>query len=298
LKQTPLAFFAFNRPAHVKDALESLGKCIRLDEVDIYIYCDGPRDSKDEESIRKTRKIIHDWAGKHQAKVIERETNLGLAGSIVGEVTRLCAEYGRVIVVEDDLVVSPYFIDYMLNALDKYEKEERVFQISGYMFPINIESDKSAFLINFASTWGWATWQRAWQYYERDLKVIPEELKLRKIRKAFNIGNSYPYYDLLQGRLKGDNSSWGIIWWWTIFKNSALCLFPKESLVKNCGADGSGRHCNTDDQYLWEDLNINEKNIVTDIPAFPDIIDVDIELSKQIRTFLLSFKKKWWRLFH
>lgn len=101
------------------------------------------------------------------ATIIEAEANRGLANSIIAGVTKLCDEYGRVIVLEDDLVVSPVFLTYMNAALDKYEDVEDVMQVSGYIFPVTaFENNTEAMFLPFTTSWGWATWGRAWKYFD------------------------------------------------------------------------------------------------------------------------------------
>ena len=155
---TPVALFTYNRPEHTTRAFQSLENCSRLAECSLHVYCDGPKSGADEKSVAATRAVVRKQAERLGATVIERDSNLGLARSLVGGVTALCEQFGRVIVVEDDLVLHPSFVDYMLQALDRYAHEPNAYQISGYMFPVTQPSKPDAFFLPLITTWGWATW--------------------------------------------------------------------------------------------------------------------------------------------
>ena len=144
-RATPIAVFAYNRPRHTELLLESLARCERLSECAINIYCDGPKTSADDDAVKATRKLVHDWGARHDAVIINRETNVGLARSIVSGVTELCEQYGSVIVVEDDFVLNRSFIDYLLQGLERYRDVENVYQISAYMFPVRHPDKPDAF---------------------------------------------------------------------------------------------------------------------------------------------------------
>jgi len=242
IRKTPVALFIYNRPAHARLALESLSRCRRLDECVLRIYCDGPKRVEDSASTTTAREVAHEWAARLNAEMIERDTNLGLARSVVTGVSELCDQYGRVIVVEDDFLLGPSFLDYMLTALDRYADEPNVYQISGYMFPIRHAPSPDAFFLPLTTTWGWATWSRAWQVFDLNLADAPE-LSDSEVRRRFNLNNAYPYAEMLERRLRGENDSWGILFWWAVFKAGGLVLHPRKSLVWNGGFDESGTHC-------------------------------------------------------
>ena len=242
IKRTPVAIFTYNRPSHTERTLEALARCARLEECDLYLYCDGPRDMDATDAVAASRRVVREWSARLTAHVIEHEENLGLARSIVAGVTELCAEYGRVIVLEDDLVVQPGFLDYMLQALDLYEGESQVYQVSGYMFPVKHILDHDAFFLPLVTTWGWATWERAWTAFDWDGSGASKMLADHAVRRRFDLDGSYPYSAMLQDRLAGRNDSWGILWWWAVFRVGGLALHPRLSLVHNIGLDGSGTH--------------------------------------------------------
>ena len=240
---TPIALFTYNRAEHTARVLNSLANCSRLDECLLHIYCDAPKTEIHAGSVDASRKVVREHAAKLGARVVERNTNLGLARSVVDGVTDLCSRFGRVIVLEDDLVLHPGFIDYMLQALDRYAEAANVYQISGYMFPVSHAAKPDAFFLPLITTWGWATWQRAWQIFDWNATDALEELKIPATRKRFDLNNSYPYAAMLENQLNGSTDSWGILFWWQVFKRGGLALHPRQSLVSNSGFDGTGTNC-------------------------------------------------------
>ena len=240
-KQTPVAIFTYNRPAHGDKLFRSLSHCSGLDRCRIHIYCDGPKKIDCVADVEASRVVVRTWARRLGAEIIERDENYGLERSIVEGVTNLCKAYGRVIVVEDDFVVSPDFLDYMLQGLDRYEGEPRVYQISGYMGSAKHPHSPDAFFLPLATTRGWATWSRAWEAFE--WKPSIERLDEPAVAYAFDLDGAYPYGKMLRSHLSGNMESWGILWWWAVFTVGGLVLHPRQSLVWIGGFDGSGTHC-------------------------------------------------------
>jgi hypothetical protein len=242
-RRTPVVLFTYRRAMHAQRACASLSRCRRLDECQVYLYCDGPNGDEDRAAVEASRRVVREWAPKLRGDVIERPENLGLAKSIVAAVSDLCRVHGRVIVIEDDLVLSPDFLDYMLQALDRYQDAPQVYQVSGFMFPIDLSATTDAMFLPLTTTWGWATWARAWQRFEWLPAGTLDALKDPAVQRRFDLDGSYPYSAMLRDRLAGRNDSWGILWWWTVFQAHGLVLYPKESLVVNEGFDDSGVHC-------------------------------------------------------
>lgn len=264
-KKIPVAFFAYNRPDHTQRALDSLSKCRRIEDCEFHLFSDGPRTDAAHSEVEATRKVLQNWAVSHGAQVIEQPHNLGLAKSIVTGVSDLCARYGRVIVVEDDLVVSPDFLHYMIESLDHYEDDERVMQVGGFTLsaPSGLVTD--AFLLPVTTTWGWATWQHAWQRFSWQPVDMEAAKRDGDWRKLFDLNGTCAFSLMLEDRLSGRNDSWGILWWYAVSRCKGLVVYPTQSLVWNGGFDGSGIHCGNDDflqqddasNYLHKDLPIS-----------------------------------------
>lgn len=288
--KTPIALFTYNRPTHTDRALNSLSKCDRLNECILYIFCDGIKKPEHKEGVETTRSVVSEWAKKLNANVINRENNLGLAKSIVTGVTDLCKTYRKVIVLEDDLIVSPDFIDYMLQGLEKYQNEANVYQISGYMFPVDNPDTPDAFFLPLTTTWGWATWERAWKIFDWHPLEYEKLLADKKTKNAFDLDDSYPYSKMLKDRMNGENDSWGILWWFAVFKANGLVLYPKKSLVVNNGFDGTGTHCGNTTSNLNSMDNLEFKQLSNPLILPDKIISYSINFLRVI-SYLKSVNK-------
>jgi hypothetical protein len=245
----PIVLFIYNRPDHTRQTLAALAASPLAQESKLIIYADGPKRPEHAESVAATRAIARATPGFGSVSLVERSENLGLARSIISGVTEACESYGRVIVLEDDLVVAPGFLAYMNRALDRYANEDRVMQISGYMFAVDRSYElPETFFLKLSSTWGWATWNRAWATFESDSGSLLERMKDVDSHE-FNMKGSYPYMTALLDQHRGVLNVWGVRWYASMFLRQGLCLHPAQSLVSNIGMDGSGEHCGPSDAY-------------------------------------------------
>jgi len=211
-------------------------------ESELFIFSDGPRNEKEVENVKRVRQFVKTIKDFKKITIIERDGNYGLANNIINGITRIVNQYGKIIVLEDDMITSPYFLKFMNEALEMYENEERVASIHGYAYPVK-EKLPPTYFIRGADCWGWATWKRAWDLFEPDGKKLLEGIKKHKLQKLFDFNNSYPYTSMLEGQVRGRNNSWAIRWYASIFLKNMLTLYPFPSVVKNIGLDASGIHC-------------------------------------------------------
>lgn len=256
----PVLLFVYNRPYHTRKTIEALLVNEIASETDLIIYSDASTDLFNDK-ILETRNYIKSVIGFRSIVIIERSKNWGLARNIIDGVTSVINQYGKVIVLEDDLVVSPYFLKYMNEALDFYEKEEQVICIHGYVYPVKQRLPET-FFIKGADCWGWATWKRGWDLFCPDGKLLLDKINKHNLKKEFDFEGSYPYYKMLREQVKGNNNSWAIRWYASAFLNNKLTLYPGTSLVSQIGMDGSGTHCDTnsifDVQLLDRPINISK----------------------------------------
>jgi hypothetical protein len=239
----PIALFAYNRPTHIRHTVESLLANEMAAGVDLYIFSDGPKNPAQEPAVADVRRYAGTVSGFRSVNLIERSSNLGLANSIIDGTTRLAKEFGRVIVLEDDLVVSPHFLRYMNRALENFQDDESAMQISGYMFPNDVAAEADAFFMPFTTSWGWATWERAWQHFDPAMRGFDALVRNRQLRDSFNLDGAYDYFDMLERQRRGGIDSWAIRWYLSVFMRGGLTLYPARTLVRNIGFDGSGTHC-------------------------------------------------------
>lgn len=245
----PIAVFAYNRPQHLQRLLQTLQACPECAQSPVTIYCDGARKPEDQSQIDATRVVAHQYAPKH-ATIIERPANIGLAKSIITGVTENCDKYGRVIVLEDDLELSPQTLAYFNGALDHYKADERVVHISGYTSPIAKDGIPPLFFHQETTCSGWATWARAWQHFNHDAAELLSRVAVDKATiKRFNIGNGAGYVDMLRAQIRGRINSWAIRWYASMFLRGGLSLFARQPLIRNAGHDGTGIHSLASNNY-------------------------------------------------
>jgi hypothetical protein len=267
MNKSPVALFVYNRPWHAKQTVEALKKNTLAQESDLFVFSDAPKSSEPVDPVRQVRDYIKTISGFKTVNIIERAQNMGLANSIIDGVSYLSDKFGRVIVLEDDLVTSPYFLAYMNGALESYSEDERVISIHGYVYPVE-EQLPETFFLDGADCWGWATWRRGWALFNSDGQALLGELKNRKLIKDFDFNGSYPYSKMLEGQIKGANNSWAVRWYASAFLANKLTLYPGRSLVHNIGNDNSGTHCGTTHSHDSE---------LSQIPI--ELIDVKVESS-------------------
>lgn len=248
----PVILFVYNRPHHALKVLQALSANELANASELFIFADGPKENASPEErrmIEETRDVIrqHKWCKK--VTIRESDRNNGLSKSITDSVTEIVEAYERVIVLEDDIVTSPYFLRYMNEALEKYSEEDQVMSVSGYFYPVRKKLDCSFFLC-FDSSWGWATWKRAWRNYNPNTDALLKAIQLKKEAVSrFNFEESYDFCQMLISHQQGIVDSWSIRWYASIFLKKGLTLYPPVSFVRNIGNDGSGRHADNTTVY-------------------------------------------------
>ena len=287
MKLAPIALFVYNRPAHTRRTVAALLKNELAKESDLIIYSDAPKYSDAADVVHEVRDYVRTIDGFRSVNIVERDRNWGLANSIIDGVTTVVNKYERIIVLEDDLVVSPVFLAYMHTALEKYSDEPRVMQISGNMFPvIHPEALPETFFCRVATSWGWATWDRAWRKFEPDAKKLADMITTQKLRKEFDSG--YNYFQMLTMQARGEIDSWAVRWYASVFLSRGLCLHPSLSLVSNIGHDGSGVHCTSSDIY--------SVSLSSTMPeSFPQILEESPQGRQALENFFRTTSQSPWR---
>lgn len=245
---SPIVLFTYNRPDHTRQTLAALAANELANESNLFIYSDAPRSEQAEKGVGEVRNLIRNTTGFRSVTIIERSENYGLSRSIISGVSELVAKFGRVIVLEDDLVTSPHFLRYMNDALNCYADEEQVISIHAYVYPVK-ERLSNTFFLRGADCWGWATWKRGWDLFEPDGVKLLQELKAKKLVHEFDFNGTYPYTQMLEKQVLGENDSWAIRWYASAFLQNRLTLYPGRSLVQNIGNDASGTHCGVSGRF-------------------------------------------------
>ena len=248
----PVVLFVYNRPWHTEQTLSALMKNDLAAESELFIYSDGQKNNSDQktlEDIRRVRSVIRkkQWCGK--VHIIESDINRGLADSIVGGVTEIVNKYGKVIVLEDDIVTQKGFLQYMNDALNVYEEDERVMHITGYMCPHKGIKLSETFFYNLPFPWGWATWKRAWDHFNNDSNFLYKYFNENNLWEDFNTaGSDYLQYQL-EANVRGELKTWFIKWHASLLIQNGLTLYPHKSLIHNIGFDASGVHCGQTNKF-------------------------------------------------
>ncbi len=246
----PIIVFNYNRPEHSLRVWEALSKNELASQSELFLYCDGPK-ANATDNMRSRIDIMHrlakDFAIEAEKKglftnvhLICKEKNKGLADSIIDGVTEIVNQYGKVIVLEDDLVTSPSFLQFMNDGLELYKDEDRVMHISAYMWPHRGKLPET-FLCDIPNSWGWATWDRAWKYYCNDSAFLYHMFEHRW--NEFNKLGGDVLQKQLVSNFKGTLKTWYVKWYAMNLLRNGLSLYPGESLIENIGMDGTGTNC-------------------------------------------------------
>ena len=262
-----IVLFVYNRPWHTQQTVEALQRCELAADSDLYIFADGPK--ADVTKVQKTkilevRKYIHTIDGFLSVTIEESESNKGLANSVISGVTKVITKYGKVIVLEDDIVTHPYFLRFMNEALDFYRDDKRIYSIGGFNYGFHFprKYNKDVYIVHRAESWGWGTWADRWKGVDWDIKDAQSFFYSKLKQKRFNRGGD-DMSGMLREQLEGKIDSWAIRWDYHLYKQNAFCLRPVKTQANNIGLDGSGIHCGIMDtsKYTAEKSKSSQYNI-------------------------------------
>ena len=284
----PVVLFVYARPEHTRRTVDALSNNEFAPETDLIIFSDAPSSPDKEDMVRLVREYIATITGFRSITIHHRNQNFGLAKSIVEGVTEVFLDYERLIVLEDDLVSSPYFLRYMNEALDRFAEVDRVISVHGYVYPVHNDLPE-AFFLRGADCWGWATWRREWALYNPDSQFLIDELKRQNLLNSFDMHGAFSFSDMLKGQLNGTNDSWAVRWHASAFLANKLTLYPGRSLTHNIGNDSSGTHCATSSNY---DSDLSVSPICLDSV----VIEESESARKSIEDFLRTSKTPFQRL--
>ena len=304
MKLAPVIVFNYNRPDHSLRTWEALSRNEFAKDTELYLYCDGPKANATDEmreriaqlhAQAKQYAIEAPKAGKFKAVHVECvEKNKGLANSIIGGVSAVIAKHGRVIVLEDDLLTSPYFLNYMNTALDKYERYPSVFTISANRPPVNkmqipadYEYDVFVSLRPFST--GWATWKEKWDTIDWSLDYLEDFLKHQQQIKSFHHGGDDLTKMLLMQQAHRIDS-WAIRYAFQHFYHHAVAILPCVPYVDNIGFDGTGIHSGTNEKDFRNNVAAAPEN-----PRMPDVLYEDERIINAFHSYYCYEKRPLWQ---
>lgn len=298
----PLVIFVYKRPGVTKQMLAAINRNLLAEKTETFIFCDGYKNDSDKEQVDEVRHIILDFAKHNNFKsvtVYESQKNKGLANSIIDGVTKIITKYGKVIVLEDDLLTSHNFLKFMNDCLDFYEKDLSVWSIGGTLRKVKkLERyDKDIYACYRAGSWGWASWLDRWEIVDWNVSDYDSYLNDRKRKRKFNRGGS-DLSRMFEMQHNQEIDSWWIRWVYQESKNDMISIFPRKSLVKNIGYGEEATHttikrdiyhteCCEDYDYKLEHVEIDER-IMREIQWY---------FSRVYRT-LGKYKEMIWEMFH
>lgn len=237
----PIAVFAYNRPDRLAAMLRSLQACDGFSSSPVTVFVDGPKGDADRASVQAVRDLVTSMNLPNMSLVCH-DDNRGLRQSIYSGVSALTEQHGKVIVFEDDLVLSPVALTYFNSALHHYEHASRIWSIAGYVYDApELRNLKRTLTLPYAHSWGWATWSRSWMNFDLDSQPAPGDLASASFRNAFDMGGLYPFSALMRNSIDGLVNSWFIHWYYTIFKHGGASIFPPRRVLDNYGISG-GTH--------------------------------------------------------
>lgn len=301
----PVVLFVYNRPWHVRRTLEALMLNDLADQSTLYIYCDGPREGSPKEAlinIEEARTIIRKKKWCKEVIIIERKENFGLAKSVIQGVGEVIERHGKIIVLEDDIITGKYFLKFMNDALIMYEKEEHVFGISGYKYPSISEIKETTYFLPISCSWSYGTWSNRWNKVSFNGLELKKAIKKNRLKKKMNFGR-YRFYEMLEAQIVGNNDSWAIRFYASMFLDKSFFLYPNKSLVENIGFDNSGTHCSKEDYFtkvkicneivMVKKLNGQlNKEIVDKVRQSFELKNVNIEIQKGTYDKIRIFAKR------
>ena len=292
----PIALFAFNRPWHLDKTLKNLSNCAEAIKSNVTIFIDGPRNSKDRRKISDTLRTANMYDKSFKSLcIIESKYNQGCAGSILNGIDQILIDSKKIIVLEDDILVSSEFLRFMNQALDLYENNKSVYHINGFNYDIDTRSyanpQKSCHMLRQMFCWGWGTWKDRWESMREnplanDPFYIIEKIPQEK-RSDFNINSSIDLWSQVTDNAEGKINTWAIFWYAFIFKSNGLCLTPLSTLTYNIGFDGSGTHCGGTARKFFEPDMARDK-----ISEYPEGEQAECEDEKVHKLIVKHLKRR------
>jgi len=285
MNDTVIVLFVYKRINHTRKVLTALRDNDNSSNFDLIVFSDAAKLERDKLAVSNVRELCRNFGGFKSSTLICRDKNLGLSESVLSGIDEVFNVYNKVIVLEDDLVPSDYFLEFMSQALEMFENDTRVGSISGYQYPIENKFEKPFFLRG-ADCWGWATWRDRWINFERSGELLLSRLDSSPDRELFDYNGAYPYKKMLFDRVKGKNDSWAILWHAHNWLESKLILYPNHSLIDNIGNDNSGENSGLGSLF---DIELHQ-HMITLSPAL-NVVE-SIEGRKSLELFFRKNRKE------
>lgn len=241
IRKAPIALFVYQRLDHTKKVVKALEANKESIDSELFIFIDGPKSKLEYEKSVEIENYCNTIEGFRNLHIFKADKNQGLSKAITNGVTQILEKHEETIVVEDDIVVSPSFLEFMNSGLEIYRLDDNVASIHGYVYPVNTQLPET-FFIRGADCWGWATWRRAWEKFNSDGIYLLNKVQQSKDKEIFDFEGFGGFIKMLQDSTQGRNDSWAIKWYASAFLEEMHTLYPGKTLVNNIGFDGTGTH--------------------------------------------------------
>ena len=297
-KLYPIILFTYNRPWHTEQVLQALEKNELADQSHLIVFVDGPKANASEEQLKKIKQVRElvqskKWCGSVEYHIAEQ--NIGCRNSIIAGITQVLSTYEAAIILEDDIVTSPYFLKYMNTCLNYYRVFKSVISISGYNLPPNRikipnEYKYDVYVSLRQQNWGWGTWRDRWESVDWDKNFIKDFIADKTLVEAFNRGGD-DLSKMLQEEYEGKSDAWDIQFTFHHFKHHGVSIIPCKSYTNNVGLDSSGTHTiNQHTSSFFNDLSMAAEN-----PKLLNIVYEDIRLINAFYNAYSAKKRPLWQ---
>ena len=250
----PICLFTYNRLEETIQTLEALKKNYLASESELFIFSDGPKNEQVKLNVNEVREYLHSISGFKKCTIFESDNNKGLANSIISGISQIIDKSGKVIVLEDDLITSPNFLNFMNYSLDFYQNEKNIQSINGFSLQIsNLDSGMDIYFQTRPFSWGWATWSDRWDQNIFNKQILKFEINSNiSILDKFKKECGDDIAKMLLNSVNDKNDSWYVRWAYSHFKNNRYSVYPTYSLIENIGFGKKGTHCKNINPYNYK----------------------------------------------
>jgi len=272
----PIVLFVYKRLELTIQAIESLKKNNLAKHSHLYIFSNAPTSLADETQVNAVRKYVASIDGFANVTVISAKENRGAAVAIISGISKIFEQYDRIIVVEDDLILTPNFLDYMNAALDFYAKK-KVFSVSGYGLALRFDRNDKAdvYYLPRNCSWGWGTWKDRWATVDWDVSDYDTFKNDKAAQKAFNYSGG-DMSRMLDFQMEGKIDAYDIRFSYAQYKSGLPTVYPKISKVENNGFGPGATHTvnNPNFKVIMDDSNKTTFK-------FSDTLEIDPRILRQ-----------------
>lgn len=279
---SPIVVFTYKRVDTLRLAIESLLTNPEAVDSPLIIYSDGPKSESDRCAVEDVRSYLRSLKMFPYLELIFQKRNVGLADSVIDGVSDVLRRFDKVIVIEDDLILSSNFLSFMNASLIQYENDKRTASISGFC-PIKLKSDTykfDAFYSRRVTSWGWATWKDRWAKVDWDINALIEQ-DINRAKGIRKLGSDL--YPMIRRQMNGEIDSWAIRWFYHHFVHQKYAIVPIISKVTNIGFGKEATHTKREGRFRSLILDVSNIRCF----KFPDVLDKDNEyfLEQHIRYY-------------